>query len=138
MHIDVKNFEIEIFLFFNRFLMDFFFFWMKNCQKKDCFPVVFSLTCLPFTTKTSWKWIVSHGYDIYIIRYMEYMTKMECYHLFIDLSFHMSLSYMNICKFYYFLLNAIMYVIYEYMQVIGSLGIHYDILLVQYYIQIVY
>lgn len=30
-----------------------------------------------FTTKASWKWIIFHEYDIYLVWCMEYMTKVE-------------------------------------------------------------
>ena len=33
-----------------------------------------------FTTKASWKWIVFHEYDIYLVWCMEYMTKVEYFY----------------------------------------------------------
>ena len=41
-----------------------------------------------FTIKASWKWIVFHEYDIYLMWYMEYMTKVECWSISIDRSCH--------------------------------------------------
>ena len=41
-----------------------------------------------FTIKASWKWIVFHEYDIYLVWYMEYMTKVECWSISIDRSCH--------------------------------------------------
>ena len=41
-----------------------------------------------FTIKASWKWIVFHEYDIYLVWCMEYMTKVECWSISIDRSCH--------------------------------------------------
>ena len=39
-----------------------------------------------FTTKASWKWIVFHEYDIYLVWCVEYLTKAECWNISTDRS----------------------------------------------------
>ena len=50
-----------------------------------------------FTTKASWKWIVFHEYDIYLVWCMEYMTKVECWSIAIDRSCHIGPSRTSNC-----------------------------------------
>lgn len=50
-----------------------------------------------FTTKASWKWIVFHEYDIYLVWYMEYMTKVEFWSISIDRSCHIGPSRTSNC-----------------------------------------
>ena len=50
-----------------------------------------------FTIKASWKWIVFHEYDIYLMWYMEYMTKVEFWSISIDRSCHIGPSRTSNC-----------------------------------------
>lgn len=50
-----------------------------------------------FTIKASWKWIVFHEYDIYLVWYMEYMTKVEFWSISIDRSCHIGPSRTSNC-----------------------------------------
>ena len=50
-----------------------------------------------FTTKASWKWIVFHEYDIYLVWCMEYMTKVGCWSIAIDRSCHIGPSRTSNC-----------------------------------------
>ena len=50
-----------------------------------------------FTIKASWKWIVFNEYDIYLVWYMEYMTKVEFWSISIDRSCHIGPSRTSNC-----------------------------------------
>ena len=50
-----------------------------------------------FTTKASWKWIIFHEYDIYLVWCMEYMIKVECWSISIDRSCHLGPNWTSNC-----------------------------------------